>query len=185
MAVDVDLLRMKTVRGRPLISVVVPARDEAAVLSEFHRRLMAVLADLPLGAQVVYVDDGSVDGTWELLAGLAASDDRVIALRLSRSFGHQAALSAGIDRADGEAVVTLDADLQDPPELIPELVARWRDGAVVVHARRTRRRGEGAFKRATAWLFHRLLRRLADVPIRWTWRISGCSTGRPATCCGR
>ncbi len=166
MAVDLDLLRMKPARDRPSISVVVPARDEAAVLPEFHRRLQAVLADLTVRAQVVYVDDGSIDGTWELLAGLAARDARVLALRLSRSFGHQAALSAGIDRADGEAVVTLDADLQDPPELIPELVARWRDGAAVVHARRTRRRGEGALKRATAWLFHRVLRLLADVPIR-------------------
>jgi polyisoprenyl-phosphate glycosyltransferase len=166
MAVDVDLLHMKPSRGRALVSVVVPARDEAAVLPEFHRRLAAVLADLPVRAQVVYVDDGSVDGTWEMLAGLAAHDDRVIALRLSRSFGHQAALSAGIDRAEGDAVVTLDADLQDPPELIPELVARWRDGSVVVHARRTRRRGEGILKRATAWLFHRLLRLVADVPIR-------------------
>jgi dolichol-phosphate mannosyltransferase len=166
MAVDVDLLRMKTKRGRPLISVVVPARDEAVVLGEFHRRLLAVLADLPARAQVVYVDDGSVDGTWDLLAGLAARDDRVLVLRLSRSFGHQAALSAGIDRADGDAVVTLDADLQDPPELIPELVARWRSGTMVVHARRTRRLGEGALKRASAWIFHRLLRLVADVPVR-------------------
>ena len=166
MAVDVDLLRVKPARGRPLISVVVPARDEAAVLPEFHRRLRAVLSAMPLRAEVVYVDDGSVDGTWELLAGLAAREARVLALRLSRSFGHQAALSAGIDRADGDAVVTIDADLQDPPELIPELVARWRDGFAVVHARRIRRRGEGVAKRATSWLFHRLLRLVADVPVR-------------------
>jgi polyisoprenyl-phosphate glycosyltransferase len=166
MVVDVGLLRMTTTRGRPLISVVVPARDEAAVLPEFHRRLLAVLADLPIRAQVVYVDDGSVDGTWELLAGLAGRDGRVLALRLSRSFGHQAALSAGIDRANGDAVVTLDADLQDPPELICELIERWRDGAAVVHARRIRRRGEGSLKRVSAWLFHRLLRLVADVPVR-------------------
>jgi hypothetical protein len=91
---------------------------------------------------------------------------RVYAVRLSRSFGHQAALTAGIDRARGEAVITIDADLQDPPELIPELVAKWREGFAVVHARRTRRLGEALPKRAASFLFHRILRRVADVPIR-------------------
>lgn len=165
----------------PLLSVVVPARDEAAVLSEFHRRLSAVLSGMSVRAEVIYVDDGSTDGTWELVSGLAArgvgsrgarSRDsssggvRVRAVRLTRSFGHQAALSAGIDRARGDAVITLDADLQDPPELIPELLARWREGFAVVHARRTRRLGEGWAKRAASWLFHRLLRLVADVPVR-------------------
>jgi dolichol-phosphate mannosyltransferase len=145
---------------------VVPARDEAAVLPAFHRRLAAVLDRLPARAEIVYVDDGSTDGTWDLLATLAAADRRVSALRLARSVGHQAALSAGIHRAAGDAVVTIDADLQDPPELIPDLVERWRAGFAVVHARRIRRRGEGAAKRATAWLFHRVLRRIADVPLR-------------------
>lgn len=155
----------------PLVSVVVPARDEAAVLGEFHRRLSAVLSGMSVRAEVIYVDDGSTDGTWELVSGLASrrggpGGTRVRAVRLSRSFGHQAALSAGIDRARGDAVVTIDADLQDPPELIPELVARWREGFAVVHARRTRRLGEGWTKRAASWLFHRLLRLVADVPVR-------------------
>jgi dolichol-phosphate mannosyltransferase len=154
------------VSSRPLLSVVVPARDEAAVLPEFHRRLSAVLSGVPLRAEVVYVDDGSTDGTWAFLAGLAQRDARVRALRLSRSFGHQAALSAGIDRARGDAVVTIDADLQDPPELITELIAKWREGFAVVHARRTRRLGEGWAKRAASLAFHRLLRVVADVPVR-------------------
>lgn len=149
-----------------MLSVVVPARDEAEVLPELHRRLAVVLSGLPLGSEIVYVDDGSADGTWDLLTDLAARDGRVRAVRLSRSFGHQAALSAGIDRASGDAVVTIDADLQDPPELIPDLVAKWREGFAVVHARRTRRLGEGWAKRFASHLFHRLLRVVADVPIR-------------------
>jgi polyisoprenyl-phosphate glycosyltransferase len=150
---------------RQLLSVVVPARDEAAVLPEFHTRLSAVLSTLNVRAEIVYVDDGSTDGTWEFLAGLVERDARVRAVRLSRSYGHQAALSAGIDRASGDAVITIDADLQDPPELIPALVGKWREGFAVVHARRTRRLGEGWAKRAASFLFHRLLRLIADVPI--------------------
>ena len=152
--------------ARLLLSVVVPARDEAEVLPELHRRLAAVLSGMPFDSEIVYVDDGSTDGTWVLMAGLATRDARVRAVRLSRSFGHQAALSAGIDRARGDAVVTIDADLQDPPELIPDLVAKWREGFTIVHARRTRRLGEGWAKRAASFLFHRLLRLVADVPIR-------------------
>jgi dolichol-phosphate mannosyltransferase len=150
---------------RQLLSVVVPARDEVAVLPEFHTRLSAVLSGLNMRTEIVYVDDGSTDGTWVLLADLVERDARVRAVRLSRSYGHQAALSAGIDRASGDAVVTIDADLQDPPELIPDLVAKWREGFAVVHARRTRRLGEGWAKRAASYLFHRLLRLVADVPI--------------------
>jgi glycosyltransferase involved in cell wall biosynthesis len=150
---------------RPFLSVVVPGRDEAAVLPEFHKRLVTVLSGMDARAEVVYVDDGSTDGTWEFLTGLVKRDARVRAVRLSRSFGHQAALSAGIDRASGDAVVTIDADLQDPPELIPELVVKWREGFAVVHARRTRRLGEGWAKRGASFLFHRLLRLIADVPI--------------------
>jgi glycosyltransferase involved in cell wall biosynthesis len=151
---------------QPLLSVVVPARDEAEVLPEFHRRLSGVLSGMEVRAEVVYVDDGSGDATWRFLAGLAARDARVRAVRLSRPFGHQAALSAGIDRSSGDAVVTIDADLQDPPELIPEMVAKWREGFAVVHARRMHRRGEGWAKRAASFAFHRLLRLVADVPIR-------------------
>jgi len=150
----------------PRISVVVPVLDETAVLPKFHRRLSAVLRGVDGSCEVLYVDDRSTDGTWDLLLALAGSDSRVRAVRLSRTFGHQAALSAGIDRASGEAVITLDADLQDPPELIPDLVAKWREGFAVVHARRARRLGEGLAKLAASFIFHRLLRLVADVPIR-------------------
>ncbi len=111
------------------------------------------------------VDDGSSDGSLDLLRALAGADRAVRVVCLSRTFGHQAALSAGIDHAEGDAVVTMDADLQDPPELIPEMLERWRGGAMVVCTRRTARRGEGVAKRASAFLFGRLLRRMATVPI--------------------
>jgi glycosyltransferase involved in cell wall biosynthesis len=115
--------------------------------------------------EIVYVDDGSTDRSLEILRSLAATDAAVRGLRLSRNFGHQVALSAGLDLAAGQAVITLDADLQDPPALIPQLIARWRDGAEVVLARRGRRLGEGVIKRATSYLFYRLVRRLSGLPL--------------------
>ena len=111
------------------------------------------------------MDDGSSDGSLELLRGLAMTDLRVVVLGLSRNFGHQVALTAGLDHAHGDAVVLMDSDLQDPPELIPELVERWRGGLDVVYARRRARSGESPFKRATAYGFYRFMRWLASVDI--------------------
>jgi glycosyltransferase involved in cell wall biosynthesis len=146
-----------------LVSVVVPVFDESAVLDELHRRVSEALRDLDY--ELVLVDDGSRDDSWERMRALAAADRRVRLIRLSRNFGHQIAITAGLDAARGESVVVLDADLQDPPELIPDLVARWREGYDVVYAVRAERSGESAFKLVTARAFYRLLQRLAGIEI--------------------
>jgi len=146
-------------------SVVVPVYNEEEVLTEFHRELTAVLRALGEPFEIVYVDDGSVDRSPQILRSLAAAEPAVRGVRLSRNFGHQLALSAGLDLAEGQAVITLDADLQDPPALIPELIAPWREGAEVVLARRRRRRGEGLLKRVSSRLFYRLLRKLSGLTL--------------------
>ncbi len=148
-----------------MLSVVVPVFNEESVLYSFHARLSAVLDGIDENARVLYVDDGSVDSSANRLDELQASDSRVGVLRLSRNFGKEVALSAGLDHAEGDAVIVIDADLQDPPELIPELLARWREGYDVVYAQRESRVGDGWFKRHSAALFYRVMNRLSDVPI--------------------
>ncbi|HET8898639.1 MAG TPA: glycosyltransferase family 2 protein [Rhodanobacteraceae bacterium] len=149
------------------LTVVVPAYNEASVLRAFQQRLGTVLDGLDLPARVLYVDDGSSDDTWPLIESLAAADARVSGLRLSRNFGKEAALSAGLDHVDDAAVavVVIDADLQDPPELIPELIARWRDGGDAVYAVRSSRAGETVFKKFTSAAFYRVMERVADTAI--------------------
>ena len=147
------------------LTVVVPAYNEAASIDAFHARLMAVMDALDLVCGVLYVDDGSTDATWSVITRLHAQDARVTGLRLSRNFGKELAMTAGLDAAEGDAVVVIDADLQDPPELIGQFVARWREGHDVVFGRRLERRGETWLKRATASLFYRLIGRLSDTPI--------------------
>lgn len=149
-----------------LISVVVPCYNEEPVIRETHKRLVEVLLQLePDRFEILYVNDGSRDRTLELLEELQALDARVRVLSFSRNFGHQIAVSAGLDHARGEAVVLIDADLQDPPAVILEMVERWRDGYHVVYGMRTDRPGETRFKLWTAKLFYRLLNRLSDVDI--------------------
>ena len=149
------------------LTVVVPACNEADVLDSFQQRLGAVLDELPMRASVLYVDDGSEDDTWSLIESFARHDPRVGGVRLSRNFGKEAALSAGLDQVDAgsDAVVVIDADLQDPPELIPELVWQWQQGRDVVYAVRSARDGETRFKRVTAAGFYRLMERVSDTPI--------------------
>ena len=149
----------------PSLTVVVPAYNEAAVLETFHARLSRVLDALPLEGRVLYVDDGSADGTWDIIASLSAGDGRVGALKLSRNFGKEAAMTAGLDEADGDAVVVIDADLQDPPELIPDLVEQWRAGYDVVYATRSARAGETGFKRFTSAAFYRTMEKLSDTAV--------------------
>lgn len=147
------------------LSVVVPAYNEEEVLPEFHRRLMAVLSTLPATCEVVYVNDGSSDNTLTIMQKLRAEDHRVSIVDLSRNFGKEIALTAGLDHSVGDAVVVIDADLQDPPELIPALITEWQSGYDVVYARRTVRDGESAFKKATAAAFYRVIQRVSRVRI--------------------
>ncbi|MDA2807119.1 glycosyltransferase family 2 protein [Nocardiopsis suaedae] len=148
---------------RPLISAVLPCYNEADVLDRTHVRLTSVLSRLlSYDHEIVYVDDGSTDGTWETMSRLAERSPSVRAVKLSRNFGHQAACLAGLRTAAGDAVVLIDADLQDPPELIPEMAALWREGWSVVSARRRSRDGETAFKKASAYAFYRLLSAVSE-----------------------
>jgi len=148
-----------------LLSVVVPVYNEEAVLGEFHRRLSAVLDGIAARAEIVYVNDGSSDYSLVKLQELQASDARVAILDLSRNFGKEIAMTAGLDHARGDAVIIIDADLQDPPELIPEMIGQWRHGFDVVYAQRRSRAGESALKKTTASLFYRLMQRISRVQI--------------------
>jgi glycosyltransferase involved in cell wall biosynthesis len=150
---------------RPLISVVVPCYNEEAVIAITHARLKGVLCSLPFGHEILYVNDGSQDGTIALLKAIQAHDAEVRVVGFSRNFGHQIAVTAGIDHAVGDAIVIIDADLQDPPELIGEMIAKWQEGFDVVYGTRTERVGESTFKVATARWFYRLLNSLSDTPI--------------------
>jgi glycosyltransferase involved in cell wall biosynthesis len=148
------------------ISVIVPCYNEEAVLGECHRRLSSVLDGMGVSYECVYVDDGSRDNTWlQLRTMQQESGGRVVAVALSRNFGHQPAVSAGLSLARGKAVVIIDADLQDPPELIPEMAKLWHAGSEVVYGVRESREGESHFKVLSARLFYRLINRLSDVEI--------------------
>src|SRR3954466_3952327 len=151
------------VRSLRLLSVVAPMLNEAEIVREFHRRVADALEGIPF--ELIVVDDGSTDGTSEILDELAAGDERVRVLHLSRTFGHQMAITAGLDVARGDAAVMIDGDLQDPPEVIPELIEAWRAGGDVVVARRRERPGETRFKLATARWFYSLMGRLAQVEL--------------------
>lgn len=148
-----------------VVSVVVPVYCEQEVLPEFYRRAHAMLVGLPagMGHELIFVNDGSTDKTMDVLMEIQAKDPAVRIVDLSRNFGHQKAITAGIDHASGDVVVLIDADLQDPPEVIPQMLERWRQGAHVVYGVRNRRPGESGFKLATAWAFYRLLNKLSSI----------------------
>lgn len=152
-----------------LLTVVVAAYNEAEALPVLHRRvalaLDALQRDEGVAGRVLYVDDGSRDATWQVMAEIAAADRRVALLRLSRNFGKEAALTAGLDLVDAGAALILDADGQDPPELIPQFVSLWRQGYDDVYGMRTARAGEGWFKRTSAHGFYRVMQRLSKTPI--------------------
>lgn len=147
------------------LSVVVPAYNEAEVLAVFHPRLRATMDALLEPWEAIYVNDGSTDATLALLCALRQADPRVGVVNLSRNFGKEAAVTAGLEHATGAAVVLIDADLQDPPELIPAMVAAWRRGADVVYAQRRQRAGESWLKRRTASAFYRLMRHVGRVEL--------------------
>ncbi|MGY4336337.1 glycosyltransferase involved in cell wall biosynthesis [Bradyrhizobium sp. LM2.9] len=146
-------------------SLVIPVFNEEAVLPVLLRRLDLVLSRLDGPAEAIFVDDGSSDSSSIVLRALATRDPRYRYIGLSRNFGHQIAITAGMDAAQGEAIIVMDADLQDPPEVIEQLIAKWQEGNDIVHARRLSREGESQFKRATAHLFYRLLGRMSSVGI--------------------
>lgn len=147
------------------LSVVVPAYNEEKVIVAFHRRLSMVLDELNLNSEIVYVNDGSRDNTLNLLKGLLAADKRVRIVDLSRNFGKEHAMTAGLDKTEGEAVIVIDADLQDQPELIPDMVAKWQEGFDVVLMKRASRRGESFIKKLTASLFYKFIRKISYVNI--------------------
>jgi dolichol-phosphate mannosyltransferase len=150
---------------RPVISIVVPCYNEAAVIRQTHARLVGVLENSDFSFEIIYVNDGSRDRTLAILRGLVESDDRVRVISFSRNFGHQLAVTAGIDCATGDAVVLIDADLQDPPELVPKMIKLWQEGNQVVYGVRESRSGESRFKLLTAQAFYRLVNQISDVPI--------------------
>lgn len=153
------------VNKNPLLSIVVPVYNERQALPLLYERVTAVLQSVAMDNELILVDDGSKDGSDEWIKALAMRAPNIRAVRLSRNFGKEAALTAGIDHAHGDAVIILDADLQDPPELIPKMLQAWRDGADVVAMKRRTRAGETFSKRASAHLFYRLLNRISDTDI--------------------
>jgi glycosyltransferase involved in cell wall biosynthesis len=149
----------------PIYSIVAPVFNEAETLPHFYERVTRVMEDIGEPFEIVLINDGSRDKTYSILQEIHEKDARVRVIDFSRNFGHQIAISAGLDYAQGDAVVVLDSDLQDPPEVIPELIARWKDGAEVVYAQRAKRKGETFFKLATAAAFYRLIQRITAVNI--------------------
>jgi polyisoprenyl-phosphate glycosyltransferase len=150
--------------ARPDLSVVIPVFNEADNLASLHSRLTAVLASIGLRYEIIFVDDGSRDTSLELLRDVAADDPCVLVVELARNFGHQVAISAGMDHARGDGVMIMDADLQDPPEVLPQFIDKWREGHDVVYAIRAQRK-EGWMKRTAYALFYRLLQRVANIDI--------------------
>jgi dolichol-phosphate mannosyltransferase len=149
----------------PEYSIVIPVYNEEETLPTLHERLTSLLEQLDGSAEVILVDDGSRDDSFARMMEMSMCDPRFKVLQFSRNFGHQAAVTAGLDFAAGNAVIVMDADLQDPPEAVLAMAARWREGFDVVYAVRRQRAGENRFKRFTAAAFYRLLRRLTDVDI--------------------
>ena len=151
--------------SRPIFSVVVPMFNEAEVIGQMHRRLAAAMATLDAPWEVIYVNDGSRDTTLRIVETLRLADSRIALLNLSRNFGKEIATTAGLDHTRGEAVIVIDADLQDPPEVIPRLIDAWRDGFDMVYAQRRLREGDTWLKKRTAAAFYRIMRNVGEVPL--------------------
>lgn len=148
-----------------MLSLIVPAYYEEEVASQAYARMRAVMRGLPYPYEMIFVDDGSQDGTLAVLRAIAAEDPCVRVLSLSRNFGHQLAVTAGMDAAKGDALIIIDMDLQDPPEVIADMVRAWEQGADIAYGKRVRREGESAFKKWTAHCYYRVLDKLSAYPI--------------------
>src|SRR3989338_2340019 len=146
-----------------LISVVAPVLNEQRIIKEFYDRVVKTFGSSHF--ELVFVDDGSTDASWKIISEIAKTDLRVCALKLSRNFGHQAALTAGLEHSKGDAVILIDSDLQDPPEVIPEMIKKWKDGFDVVYGVRLERKGEGFFKKVTATIFYKLIRKVSNINV--------------------
>lgn len=149
----------------PVYSVVAPVKDEEETLPQFYQRVVDVMADLGEPFELILINDGSTDRSLQVMRDLTKSDPRLRVVDFSRNFGHQIAISAGLDYARGQAVIIIDADLQDPPEVIREMVAAWKQGAEVIYAQRKKRQGETRFKLVTAKAFYGLIARITQVDI--------------------
>ena len=154
-----------TTIAQPVFSIVAPVFNEEETLPHFYRRVVEVMEGIGDSFELVLINDGSQDGSFRTMQELHTCDPRVRVIDFSRNFGHQIAISAGLDHARGNAVIIIDSDLQDPPEVIPQLVARWKDGAEVVYAQRSMRKGETKFKLLTATAFYQLMARITSVNI--------------------
>lgn len=180
-----------TSEGEPMLSVVVRVYNEREVLSEFHRRLSTVLSHICCSSEIIYVNVGSTDPSMLVIQELRAADGRVALTNLRRNFGRELAVTAGLDHARGEAAIVIDAGLQDPPEVIPQLIEKWREGHDMVYGRRRERYGETWLKRKTASAFYRVIHSIADTQIpedtgdfrllnrRCVEALSGCRERRP------
>lgn len=151
--------------SKTMLSLVVPVYNEEDVLPLSFERMNEVMKGIGCRYEIIYVDDGSRDGTWPALANICRKEPRVKALRFARNFGHQLAVTAGIDEARGDAVIIIDADLQDPPEIIPQMVQKWQEGFEVVYGKRLKREGETLFKKFTAFAYYRMLKFFSAYPI--------------------
>lgn len=148
-----------------LLSLVVPAFNEEEAMEQSFERTYRAMRSIGYPFEIIYIDDGSRDKTWEILSRLAREHEEVKALRFSRNFGHQLAVTAGMDEAKGDAVIIMDADLQDPPEVIADMVKAWEQGADIAYGKRMHRKGETAAKKFTAWCYYRLLNFMSAYPI--------------------
>ena len=148
-----------------LLSLVVPAFNEEEAMEQSFERTYRAMSSIGYPFEIIYIDDGSRDRTWEIISRLAREHEEVKALRFSRNFGHQLAVTAGMDEAKGDAVIIMDADLQDPPEVIADMVKAWEQGADIAYGKRMHRKGETAAKKITAWCYYRLLNFMSAYPI--------------------
>ena len=152
-------------QNKELLTIISPAYNEAENLDELYSRILNATENLNLEIEIIYVNDGSNDNTIEVINRQSENDGRITVIDLSRNFGKEIALTAGLDHASGDAVIVIDSDLQDPPEVIPQLVEKWRDGNDVVNAKRIKRKGEGLLKKITSYTYYRLLFHLSDIKI--------------------
>ena len=150
---------------RELLSIVVPVFNEQEVILDFHTRVKSVVSSLNFDYEIIYINDGSTDNTSSILNELHLNEENISLLELSRNFGKEIALTAGLDHSQGDAVIIIDADLQDPPEVIPELIENWKQGFDIVYAKRKKRNGESFLKKITAYFFYRVIQKITKINI--------------------